>query len=123
MLFTDFYQIDHINRSDLGTTFYIKLNPNHFIYNGHFPGQPVLPGVCALQIIKECAQQLINRKLQYKRITLCKFLRFVDPVQNSEIMLTVSVNENEDGVIQLLANGMCNDFYFIKMKAVVKSLE
>jgi 3-hydroxymyristoyl/3-hydroxydecanoyl-(acyl carrier protein) dehydratase len=31
----------------------IRLNPDHAIFAGHFPGQPVVPGVCMLQIIKE----------------------------------------------------------------------
>jgi hypothetical protein len=72
-----------------------------------------------LQIIKECAQQLIDKKLQYEKILLCKFLRFVDPVQCNEITLTVSINEKEDGTLQLLANGVNGDSHFIKVKAIV----
>ena len=121
MLLIDFYQTDHTTQSDSGTTFHIRLNPNHFIYKGHFPGQPVLPGVCTLQIIKECAQQLVNKNLQYKRIILCKFLRFIDPVQNPEITLTVSLDEKDEGMFQLSASGMCGDAYFIKLKAIMKT--
>ena len=123
MILTDFYEIVHTKQSDQETVFHIKLNPNHVIYSGHFPGQPVLPGVCTLQIIKECAQQLVNKKLQYLRITLCKFLRFVDPAQCSEITLSVSINEKDDGGFQLLANGMNGDYDFIKTKAIMKVSE
>jgi len=100
--------------------FHIKLNPDHIVYSGHFPGQPVLPGVCTLQIIKECAQQLVNKKLQYARIALCKFLRFIDPAQCNEMSLNISLNEKEDGTLQLIANGVSSDFDFIKVKAVMK---
>ena len=31
----------------------VKLNSNHEIFSGHFPDNPILPGVCALQIAKE----------------------------------------------------------------------
>jgi 3-hydroxyacyl-[acyl-carrier-protein] dehydratase len=31
----------------------VKLNQNHEIFSGHFPGNPILPGVCSLQIAKE----------------------------------------------------------------------
>jgi len=120
MLLTDFYQIDHTIPSDSGTMFHIKLNPNHIIYSGHFPGQPVLPGVCTLQIIKECAQQLVHTKLQYAQIPLCKFLRFIDPAQCNEMALNISVNEKEDGTFQLIANGVSSEFNFIKIKAVMK---
>jgi 3-hydroxyacyl-[acyl-carrier-protein] dehydratase len=119
MILTDFYTIVHTNRSDSGTVFYIKLNPAHIIYESHFPGQPVLPGVCTLQIIKECAQQLIDKKLQYAQILSCKYLRFVDPVQCSEITLTVSISEKDDDTFQLVANGICDEAYFIKIKAMM----
>ena len=120
MLLTDFYTIDHTIPSDSGTMFHIKLNPNHVIYSGHFPGQPVLPGVCTLQIIKECVQQLVHTKLQYAQIALCKFLRYVDPAQCNEMALNISVNKKEDGTFQLVANGVSSDFNFIKVKAMMK---
>ena len=120
MLLTDFYKIDHTKQGDSGTLFHIKLNPNHLIYKGHFPNQPVLPGVCALQIIKECAQHLINKKLQYARVALCKFLRVVNPAQCSEITLNISLNEKNDGEFQLIANGVCGDFHFIKIQAIMQ---
>jgi len=123
MLLPDFYKIEDIKQSESETIFHIRLNPDHVIYSGHFPGQPVLPGVCTLQIIKECAQQLINKKLQYMRIILCKFLRFVDPAQCSEIILTVSANENSDGTVLLVAGGENSDYNFIKVKAIMKVLE
>ena len=123
MILTDFYKIEHTKQSDSETIFYIKLNPNHVIYSGHFPGQPVLPGVCTLQIIKECAQQLVNKKLQYLQISLCKFLRYVDPTQCSEITLTISLNEKDSGMFQLVANGESDNFVFIKIKATLKIIE
>jgi 3-hydroxyacyl-[acyl-carrier-protein] dehydratase len=122
MLFTDFYTVDQMIMSDSGAVFHITLNPNHVIYNGHFPGQPVLPGVCSLQIIKECAEQLVNKKLHYAQISLCKFLRYVDPVQCNEITLNISIVKNEEGMFQISANGMNGDSYFIKIKAMVKKI-
>jgi len=119
MILNDFYKIDHTTPSDSGTMFHVKLNPDHAIYKSHFPGQPVLPGVCMLQIIKECAQRLIDKKLQYTQILQCKFLRFVDPVRCSDITLTIALNEKDDGSLQLIANGTCEGDYFIKVKAIL----
>jgi len=115
----DFYKTDHVVQNDAGAMFYIKLNPNHVIYNGHFPGQPVLPGVCTVQIIKECTQQLTDKNLQYKRIVLCKFLRFVDPVQCNEIVLTITINEKDDGTFYIVASGDSGGSVFIKIKAIM----
>ena len=65
MLLENFYKIIHIKeREDGKQAIEIELNPGHVLYQGHFPGQPVVPGVCTLQIIKESAEQIANQPLQ-----------------------------------------------------------
>ena len=50
MLLENFYKIIHIKeREDGKQEIEIELNPGHVLYQGHFPGQPVVPGVCTLQ--------------------------------------------------------------------------
>ena len=69
MLLENFYKIIHIKeREDGKQAIEIELNPGHVLYQGHFPGQPVVPGVCTLQIIKESAEQIANQPLQYVQI-------------------------------------------------------
>ena len=41
----------------------IRLNPSHEIFKGHFPGNPILPGVCVVQILKEILMYQLNNKL------------------------------------------------------------
>ena len=55
MLLDNFYTILSSESSDSTIwTIQIKLNPGHPVYQGHFPEHPVVPGVCLLQLIKEC---------------------------------------------------------------------
>ncbi len=43
MLLENFYKIIHIKeREDGKQAIEIKLNPGHVLYQGHFPGQPVV---------------------------------------------------------------------------------
>lgn len=52
MLLENFYKIIHRKeREDGKREIEIELNPGHALYQGHFPGQPVVPGVCTLQMI------------------------------------------------------------------------
>lgn len=54
MLLENFYKIIHRKeREDGKQAIEIELNPGHVLYQGHFPGQPVVPGVCTLQMIKK----------------------------------------------------------------------
>lgn len=60
------------------TSFRLRLNPEHFIYQAHFPGEPVTPGVCILQIGKELLAELLQESLEIthvkkREIPLCYF--------------------------------------------------
>lgn len=77
-MFADFCDIK-MNGEEAGVyTFEAVLNPEHAVYEGHFPGLPVTPGVCLLRVVKECASRLRNRRLRFERIISCKFLAVVD---------------------------------------------
>ena len=84
MLLENFYKIIHIKeREDGKQEIEIELNPGHVLYQGHFPGQPVVPGVCTLQIIKESAEQIASQPLQYVQIASSKVPVCHQPAENS----------------------------------------
>lgn len=64
MLLDNFYTILSSESSDSTIwTIQVKLNPGHPVYQGHFPGHPVVPGVCLLQLIKECVEDIRQQKI------------------------------------------------------------
>ena len=100
MLLDNFYTILSSESSDSTIwTIQIKLNPGHPVYQGHFPGHPVVPGVCLLQLIKECVEDIRQQKLQ------------VTP----HISVALTFKETEESTLQLQAEGT------IKKEAVKKS--
>ena len=60
----------------------IRLNMNHPIYRAHFPGNPITPGVCMVQMVAELLETSLNRSLTLKRITNLKFISTISPVEN-----------------------------------------
>ena len=73
MLNNDLFKFTHLLRTESSVTATIELNPSHPIFNGHFPGQPVLPGVCMLQIIKELLEVSIGKTTRLRKASECKF--------------------------------------------------
>src|ERR1700709_205835 len=63
----------------------LELNPEHEIFLGHFPGQPVVPGVCMMQIVKEMLEAATSRTLRLHTGLDLKFLSVIDPRVNSTI--------------------------------------
>lgn len=95
----------------------ITLNPAHDIFKGHFPGNPVVPGVCMMQIIKEVLENHLDKKLQLVKADNIKFLSFINPNQHGQVVLDVKmsmVDEQVKADAQLLNEGIV----FLKFKGM-----
>lgn len=89
MLEGDFYTILDEYLNDSGKAdFRIQFNTTHRIFEGHFPGKPVVPGVCMMQIIQELLSRTLNKNLLIRKASNIKFLHVIDPT----IHLQVNVN-------------------------------
>lgn len=119
MLLDNFYTIHRIDKADPDWKVTIELNPDHAIYKGHFPEQPIVPGVCMLQMIKESAEEIVGSPLQFSQITSCKFLSAIDPTVTCTLELSIKWEETEENIIKLQAGGSYSGTEFIKVKATL----
>ena len=95
-----FYTIKEKNQiSESHVEAVIDLNVNHDIYKGHFPEQPIVPGVCQVQIIKEFLEDLMGKKLQMITGDNIKFTGMIIPTQNPQVNFTVNYNVNGDEIL------------------------
>lgn len=77
-------QLYHISdRTENGFT--LRLDPGHFIYKAHFPGQPITPGVVIIQIALELLELLMDRPVQLSSIRNVKFLHVIDPDETPDL--------------------------------------
>ena len=80
--------------------FNIILNPDHLIYKAHFPGQPVTPGVCILQMLQELLSIQVGKQLFIKNIKNAKFISMMSPVTDARVSVLFSSVTPEDGGIK-----------------------
>lgn len=85
MLIRNFYEIIDFSFTKNQVLAQIRLNPDHKIYDGHFPNQAVVPGVVQLQIIKEMMEKAGNQKLMLTEMAFSKFLNMIIP-KNTPIL-------------------------------------
>ena len=76
-----------INNQEINAT--VLVEKNHPIFEGHFPEQPVLPGICMMQLVKEIVEKAVSKKIILKEAAHCKFLNMLDPTQNSYIDIVI----------------------------------
>ena len=79
MLINDFYKCRDIKQLENELSCSIVFNKEHSIFSGHFPGQPVVPGVCMMEIVKELLQGVVNKPIMLHSARNVKFLGFITP--------------------------------------------
>lgn len=88
MLLKDFYKVEQVEKiSEMKYNVIITLNKEHAIFKGHFPGNPVTPGVCMMQIIKELSQDIVGSSLMMVSSSNVKFMALINPEINSKLRL------------------------------------
>ena len=68
MLLNDFFTINDKVSSETEIWAELYINATHKIFEGHFPNQPVVPGVCMMQMIKEILEQVIGKETDRKSV-------------------------------------------------------
>jgi 3-hydroxyacyl-[acyl-carrier-protein] dehydratase len=105
MLINDFFNLINIESSESSIVSTIKLNASHTIFDGHFPNNPVTPGVVQLQIVKELLENGLNRTCLLKEVGRCKFLAILNPNDTPEILITINFTIIEDDMVKVSASG------------------
>ncbi len=67
-------------------------------FKGHFPGNPVLPGVCQILVFSVLAERAAGRKLKLGGIPRAKFLSVIEPGERAEFRFSLA---EKDGVFVL----------------------
>lgn len=97
-ILNDFYAIKSTDKTEKGFTAHITLNQDHQIFKGHFPGNPVTPGVCMMQIVKDLTEEFTGSKLFLKTASNVKFMAIINPFETPDLVMDLDINETEDEI-------------------------
>src|SRR6187549_3371631 len=93
MLMNDFYNIEYIQREPNSFSCKVAFNTQQDIFKGHFPGQPVVPGVGMMEMVKELLEQQTDKMLWLRNAGIVKFLQLITP----DVQPVVNVSWQKDG--------------------------
>lgn len=91
MLQSFLYNIDDKKVSENNEINYsLTLNCGSEIYQAHFPGTPITPGACLMEIVREVLEDHFKAKVKLTKMKSVKFLIPIIPQQinNIDIILT-----------------------------------
>ena len=120
ILLNDFYTILHSDASAGAIKATITINKNHRILEGHFPGLPVVPGVCMMQIVREVMEVSTGKELKISEADNMKFLSVINPEQHPQVDVVVNYLEGE-GKFVINATLLAGTVTFFKLKATLQT--
>ncbi len=134
----------HILSSDItsdGGMFRVSLNADCEVYRGHFPGEPISPGVCNIQMIKECAERCLEKGRPSKsplkgdllapkspnvptmllsHIKQCRLTTLVTPQQHPEVEVRVAILSRSEDTITFRGTIGKGEEVYMELKGELK---
>lgn len=114
----DLYTVSSLTEDNKTVQASLELNSEHPIFEGHFPGQPVVPGVCMLQMIKEILETVTGKNLMLKQSDHIKFLSVINPAEAKPVQASVQFSEKENHELFVVASLSCEERTCFKLKGV-----
>jgi 3-hydroxyacyl-[acyl-carrier-protein] dehydratase len=85
MLLQDFFKIINADITDNAALVEVELNPQHAIFQGHFPGHPITPGVCVNQIAVDLFSHIQQQEYAMTKAKSVKFIHIIKPEENPRV--------------------------------------
>lgn len=98
----------------------IIIDPDHDIFKGHFPGRPVVPGVCMVAIIKELIELHLDTSFQLIKANQIKFLQPIIPEQDQVIRVTINWQPPEATTYMITAQWQLKGIVAFKLNGTLR---
>ena len=69
-------------------------------FEGHFEGNPIVPGVCLIEATRVVAETVLERQLSTQRVAQCRFRRPVRAGERAEVKIKIGEAEPEAWLVQ-----------------------
>lgn len=123
MLLKDFYKVVSLeNTAENKHLVLIHVNAEHDVFKGHFPGNPIMPGVCMMQIIKELTEQISGSSLFMQSLSNVKFMALINPFNTPELRLELDISMTETDLVKVKNVTYFDDTVALKLSSVYRKV-
>ena len=116
MMIENYYKINDIIAGTGKNLFIVSLNSDCNVYKGHFPEKPISPGVCNIQMIKECAELIVGKPLFMNNLQHCRLTTLITPLVYPQVEVTILMEKKAD-VYKLKATIGKGEEIYLELKA------
>ena len=123
MLKGEFFTIKEVADSESERISRVSLNASHPIFQAHFAGNPVMPGACIAQMIKELAESHFEMSFFIRAVKNMKFLKVINPLDNPEVSVQMKYTGQEDDSISASVVISDGEVVFSKSILILQTLK
>ena len=109
--------INILSKQDASSLLDIKVLASSPVFEGHFPENPILPGVLMVEAVRSSLNQLFSQEFHLKSALSIKFLAVVNPYEYPEVQLRINHTSGQEG-LKIDAVLFSGEKVFFKMKGV-----
>ena len=114
----DFFTIQKSEPTASGASFLVRLNPESVIYKAHFPGRPITPGVCIVEMAVELLEEQLQHSFSVQMIKNLKFLAVISPEEVQEIIYDLKISNDDNGLIKTQVVVSASDKVYAKLTLI-----
>jgi len=122
MLKNDFFYLGSLSDERGLISAVIAFNPSHKIFNGHFPGHPVVPGVCMMQVITEIIETARGGNLFLHKADRVKFLSVIVPQKDGTINAEIMCLRTDGEILSFDARLFRDEIIYLKFRGELKQM-
>ncbi|MDR2382509.1 MAG: hypothetical protein LBD76_01320 [Prevotellaceae bacterium] len=115
----NFFKILNVSQFPTQSEYSIRLNSEHPIYQDHFPGNPITPGVCIIQTVKELVAENIEPPLFLQKIVKIRFFKAINPIENPKISISLIIS-GEKNKYDISARVFSDEIVFAQLSLIVR---
>lgn len=102
--------------------FQIRLNADSVIFKAHFPGEPIMPGACIVQMVQELFSVWTKHEVEIAKIVNLKFLSVIKPDEVLDLDVAIKIKKEEDQQVHINADIVMDEITYTKMSLLLHTL-
>ena len=123
MLFLDnlYHVVTTTSDSPESATCRISLMAESTVFAAHFPGEPILPGACIVQLVVELASLWQQRDMRLTGISNVKFLSVIRPDEVTEVDVRLVLKKQADAQYTISATLVSGDTVYSRLTVILQT--
>ena len=102
ILLDELYTITSQHDVDQATSFLVALRPESVIFGAHFPGEPIMPGACIVQMVLELTSLWRKQPtLSITKVNNLKFLSVIKPGETPSLAVNLELRQDDESTLQV----------------------